>query len=292
MESLANLANFPLIYVSCSIAIGLCVGSFLNVIIYRVPIMLERGWQQEAKSILEIDADEEEASAELFNLAFPNSRCPHCGHAIKPHENIPVISWLLLRGKCSNCSEPISPRYPAIELLTGLLSGFIAYQFGFTLVAGAALVLTWFLIALTMIDYDHQLLPDNMTLPLMWIGLILNYFGIFTDMGSALWGAIAGYSSLWLVFWGFKLTTGKEGMGYGDFKLLAALGAWLGWQMLPVIIILSSLVGAVLGIGLILFFGRDRAKPIPFGPFLAIAGWIALVYGQQLTHWYLATASL
>lgn len=290
MEFLTTIANYPYLYLSCVAIVGLCVGSFLNVIIYRVPIILERGWQREARSLLELE--DETSTPETFNLAYPNSRCPNCGHAIKPYENIPVISWLLLKGKCSDCKAPISVRYPVIELCTGILSGFIAFHFGFSTTAAAALMLTWFLIALTMIDYDHQLLPDNMTLPLMWIGLVLNYFGVFTDLGSALWGAVAGYGSLWLVFWAFKLTTGKEGMGYGDFKLLAALGAWLGWQLLPVIVILSSLVGAVLGIGLIVIFGRERSKPIPFGPFLAIAGWIALIYGDQLTQWYINTASL
>lgn len=292
MEFLVNIANSPPLYLSCVVIVGLCVGSFLNVIIYRVPIILEREWQKEAKHILDIDPAGNSEDSETFNLAYPNSRCPHCGHAIKPYENIPVISWIFLKGKCSKCSAPISLRYPAIELFTGILSGFVAYQFGFSVAAAAAVLLSWFLIALTMIDYDHQLLPDNMTLPLMWLGLILNYFGVFTDLGSALWGAIAGYGTLWLVYWAFKLTTGKQGMGYGDFKLLAALGAWLGWQLLPVIIILSSLVGALLGIGMILFMGRDRSKPIPFGPFLAIAGGIALIYGQQLTQWYITTSSL
>src|SRR5690606_19795150 len=224
---------------------------------------------------------------EPFNLMVPRSRCPHCGHKIKSWENIPVISYLMLGGKCSACKAKISARYPVIEIVSGLLSIAVIYYVGFNWNGLAALVFTWALIALTMIDFDTYLLPDDITLPLLWLGLIVNSFAAFTDLPSALWGAIAGYLSLWSVYKLFKLLTGKEGMGYGDFKLLAALGAWMGWQMLPQIILLSSLVGAVIGISLIIIRGRDKNIPIPFGPYLAIAGWIAFVWGDEINQTYL-----
>jgi leader peptidase (prepilin peptidase)/N-methyltransferase len=270
--------------------IGLIVGSFLNVVIHRLPLMLQRDWQRECKLLLEID--ETAQPAEIFNLATPNSRCPKCDHAIKPWENIPVVSYLFLRGKCSSCKTPISARYPIIELVTGILSGLIAWHFGPDWQMLAALFLTWCLICLTMIDFDHQLLPDNITLPLVWAGLVINSFGLFTSLPNALWGAVAGYLSLWSVYWLFKILTGKEGMGFGDFKLLAALGAWLGWQVLPIVIILSSLVGAVVGITMILILGRDRNIPIPFGPYLATAGFIAVIWGDQITRFYLQSSGL
>lgn len=291
--------NQSLLIISCSI-LGLIVGSFLNVVIYRLPIMLEREWQREitaANEATQANINRDDASSNTlepaFNLITPNSRCSHCQAPIKAWHNIPVISFLLLAGKCHNCKAAIALRYPLVELITGLLSAVIAWHFYPS--AGTALtclLLTWALIALTGIDYDTYLLPDNITLPLLWLGLIVNYFGFITTLESALWGAIAGYLSLWSVFWLFKLITGKDGMGYGDFKLLAALGAWLGWQMLPVIIILSSLVGAVIGISLIIFGNREKAKPIPFGPYLAIAGWIALIWGNQLNTLYLNYAGL
>jgi leader peptidase (prepilin peptidase)/N-methyltransferase len=217
----------------------------------------------------------------------PASRCPHCGHKIKPWENIPVVSYLFLRGKCSNCKAGISARYPAIELVTGLLSVAVIFYVGVNWSGLAALVFTWSLIALTMIDFDTYLLPDDITLPLLWLGLITNSFNTFTDLPSALWGAIAGYLALWSVYKLFKLVTGKEGMGYGDFKLLAVLGAWMGWQMLPQIILLSSLVGAVIGVSMIVIRGRDKNIPIPFGPYLAIAGWIAFIWGDTINQSYL-----
>ena len=285
------LEQFPaFLYFSFTI-LGLLVGSFLNVVIYRLPVMMQRDWKSQCCDLLEIE-DQTQQGSESFNLVLPNSRCPKCDHAIKPWENIPVISYLFLRGKCSSCSTPISIRYPIIEAVTGALSLVIALQFGISWLSLSLLVLTWCLIALTMIDVDTQLLPDSITLPLMWLGLIVNFFGGLTSFEDAFWGAIAGYMSLWSVFWCFKLITGKEGMGFGDFKLLAALGAWMGWQALPTIIIMSSLVGAVIGVGMILIQGRDKNTPIPFGPYLAIAGWITLLWGDQIASSYLQFAGL
>ncbi len=285
---------YPWLGVTTAGIIGLLVGSFLNVVIYRLPKMMERDWRQQCIEFLGADNILEDAKKkpepEVFNLATPNSSCPGCGHKIKPWENIPVISYLILKGKCSNCKAPISLRYPIIEFTTCVLSVIAIYTFGANYTGMACLVLTWCLIALTMIDIDTQLLPDSITLPLLWLGLIANYFGLFTQLDNALWGAIAGYMSLFSVYWLFKLLTGKEGMGFGDFKLLGALGAWLGWQMLLQIILLSSLVGALIGIGMILIRGRDKNIPIPFGPYLAIAGWIALIWGQDINQVYLGYA--
>ena len=254
--------------------------------------MMERDWQDQCRDFLTTDGNlatlpANDSKQEPFNLMVPASRCPHCGHKIKPWENIPVISYLFLRGKCSNCKAGISARYPVIELVTGLLSVAVVFYVGINWSGLAALVFTWSLIALTMIDFDTYLLPDDITLPLLWLGLIANSFNTFTDLPSALWGAIAGYLALWSVYKFFKLVTGKEGMGYGDFKLLAALGAWMGWQMLPQIILLSSLVGAVIGISMIVIRGRDKNIPIPFGPYLAIAGWIAFIWGDTINQSYL-----
>ena len=265
----------------------LLIGSFLNVVIYRLPKMLLRDWQAQAREILNLPA---EASGKTFNLILPNSCCPHCAHEIKPWENIPIFSYLFLRGKCSACKAPISPRYPLVELTCGLLSAYIAWHFGFTWQTGAMLVLTWGLLAMSLIDADHQILPDALVLPLLWLGLIVNQFGLFATPADALWGAIAGYLSLWSVYWLFKLVTGKEGMGYGDFKLLAMLGAWGGWQILPLTILLSSLVGAVLGVIMLKLRNAETSTPIPFGPYLAIAGWIALLWGEQITGTYLQIA--
>ena len=267
--------------------LGLLIGSFLNVVIYRLPAMMQRDWRQQAREILELP---EEPKQGTFNIILPNSCCPHCQHQIKPWENIPVVSYLFLRGKCSNCKAPISLRYPLIELACGLLSGYIAFHYGFGWQAAGMLILTWGLLAMSMIDCDHQLLPDSLVLPLLWLGLITNHFGLFTSLEDALWGAIAGYLSLWSVYWLFKLVTGKEGMGYGDFKLLAMLGAWGGWQVLPLTILLSSLVGAALGVIMLRLRNQETSTPIPFGPYLAIAGWIALLWGDQITGTYLQFA--
>jgi leader peptidase (prepilin peptidase)/N-methyltransferase len=267
--------------------LGLLIGSFLNVLVYRLPVMMQRDWQAQAREILELPALPD---APLFNLILPNSRCPHCGHEIRPWENLPLISYLFLRGKCSSCKAPISLRYPLVELACGLLSAYVAWHFGFTWQTAGMLLLTWGLLAMSLIDADHQLLPDALVLPLLWLGLIANYFGLFTSLEAALWGAIGGYLSLWSVYWLFKLVTGKEGMGYGDFKLLAMLGAWGGWQILPLTILLSSLVGAVLGLIMLRLRNAETSTPIPFGPYLAIAGWIALTWGEQITGTYLQFA--
>ncbi|MDN6856379.1 A24 family peptidase [Pseudomonas sp. CAN2814] len=287
MAVLDFLASTPLAFVLCATLLGLLVGSFLNVVIHRLPKMMQLSWQREAREALELP---EEESQGTYNLILPNSQCPHCAHEIKPWENIPVVSWLALGGKCSSCKAPISKRYPLIELACGVLSAFIAWHYGFGWQAGAMLLLAWGLLAMSMIDVDHQLLPDALVLPLLWLGLIVNYFGLFTNLGDALWGAVFGYLSLWSVYWLFKLITGKEGMGYGDFKLLAMLGAWGGWQVLPLTILLSSLVGAVLGVIMLRLRNAETSTPIPFGPYLAIAGWIALLWGDQITATYLQFA--
>lgn len=281
------LASHVLAFVLSAALLGLLVGSFLNVVIYRLPIMMQREWRAQAREYLECPPEQ---ISERFNLLLPSSRCPHCDHQIRSWENIPLVSWLALRGKCSSCRAPISSRYPLVELACGLLSGYVAWHFGFTWQAGAMLLLTWGLVAMSMIDIDHQLLPDSLVLPLLWLGLILNGFGLFVSLESALWGAVAGYLSLWSVYWLFKLVTGKEGMGYGDFKLLAMLGAWGGWQVLPLTILLSSVVGAVLGTILLRVQRAESSTPIPFGPYLAIAGWIALLWGDRITESYLQFA--
>ena len=273
----------PLVFAAVCALLGLFIGSFLNVVIHRLPVMMEREWQAEAASL----RGEEAIETPRFNLATPRSRCPHCGHPIGALENIPVVSYLLLRGRCRHCSGPISARYPLIELLCAALSGVAAFHFGFGVAAAGALIFVWAMIALCFIDLDTQLLPDSITLPLLWLGLLLNLGGTYTDLPSAVIGAAAGYLSLWSVFWLFKLATGKEGMGYGDFKLLAAIGAWLGWQVLPLTILLSSLVGAVVGIALIVLRQHGREIPIPFGPYLGAAGLLALFWGAPLTAAYL-----
>ncbi len=271
--------------------VGLSIGSFINVVAYRLPLMLEREWQSQCRELLELDTSDAEQT-EPFNLSQPRSRCPHCGHPIKALENIPIISYLLLHGRCAQCKKRISLRYPLIEGLTCILSLVIAWQFGLSWQTAAALPLTWSLIALSLIDFDHQLLPDNILLPMLWAGLLANLFGLFTSPEDAIIGAAAGYLTLWSVFQLFRLITGKEGMGYGDFKLLALFGAWLGWQYLFQIILISSLVGALAGVGMILFMGRERSIPIPFGPYLATAGWISLLWGEQLNQLYLNWAGL
>ena len=280
------LASNTLAFVLCVLVLGLLVGSFLNVVIHRLPIMMQRDWRAQAREFLELPAE----PASTFNLVLPNSHCPQCDHEIRPWENIPLVSWLALRGKCSSCRAPISSRYPLVELLCGVLSGYVAWHFGFSWQAGAMLLLTWGLLAMSMIDVDHQLLPDSLVLPLLWLGLIANYFGLFAPLPEAVWGADAGYLSLWSVYWLFKLVTGKEGMGYGDFKLLAMLGAWGGWQVLPLTILLSSVVGAVLGTIMLRIQKADSGTTIPFGPYLAIAGWVALLWGGEITSAYLQFA--
>ena len=265
--------------------IGLCIGSFLNVVIHRLPRIMEQDWREQCAEICGNSASTAEPR---LGLARPRSRCPDCGHAITAVENIPLISYfLILRGKCSACGAPISLRYPIVELFTALASAFVVWHFGATAQAVGGLLLVWALIALTAIDIDTQLLPDAITLPLLWLGLLFNLQGTYTDLSSAVIGAMAGYLTLWSIFWLFKLATGKDGMGYGDFKLLGALGAWLGWQMLPAIILLSSVVGAIVGIGLIIAARQGRNVPIPFGPYLAAAGVIALFWGKTLTGGYL-----
>ena len=273
----------PAVFALAAGLLGLLVGSFLNVVIHRLPIMMERDWAGQCAEL----KGEAAPVFEPLSLVRPRSRCPHCGHQISALENIPVISWLLLRGRCKACAAPISPRYPLIEAVSGLLFALSAWHFGFTAAGLGALVLIAALLALTAIDFDTQLLPDDITLPLLWIGLALNAFNVYTDLKSAVFGAMAGYLSLWGVYWLFKIFTGKEGMGYGNFKLLAALGAWLGWQMLPLTILLSSFVGAVVGIAMMVFARHGRNVPIPFGPYLAAAGIIALVWGKPLTRAYL-----
>jgi leader peptidase (prepilin peptidase)/N-methyltransferase len=297
MELLHLLQTNSAFFLTVVGIVSLMIGSFLNVVIHRLPIMMERSWRQQCEAFLEEDNGEvkqEEADKpkEKYNLIIPGSRCPHCGHQIGPLENIPVVSYLFLKGKCSSCGQRISVRYPIIEAVTALLSVIVAWQFGFGWQTAAGLALTWALIALTMIDFDKQLLPDDITLPYVWIGLLLAMFGVFANVDSSIIGAVAGYLSLWSFYWIFKILTGKEGMGYGDFKLLAALGAWFGWQMLPVIILLSSFVGAIVGISLILFLGRDKNVPIPFGPYIATAGWIAMLWGKDITDAYLRFSGL
>ncbi len=274
--------------------VGLLVGSFLNVVIYRLPVMMQRGWRRDCIEYLGLDAQTYGLSGQdgVFNLVLPLSRCPNCRAPIKPYQNIPVVSYVLLKGQCAACQAPIPLRYPLVEAFTGLASALVAWHFGYSALTAFALLLTWSLIALSFIDIDHQLLPDSIILPLMWLGLLLSLSGLFTDAHASIIGAAAGYLVLWSVYHLFKLLTGKEGMGYGDFKLLALLGAWLGWQYLPMIILLSSLVGAVFGTLMIVLSRQDRNKPIPFGPYLAAAGWIALLWGKEINQLYLSTAGL
>jgi leader peptidase (prepilin peptidase)/N-methyltransferase len=285
-ELFALLHASPVLFTVVAGLLGLTIGSFLNVVIHRLPRMLEREWQAQCAELSGQPAEPQPR----YNLMVPRSACPHCGHPITAVENIPVISYLFLRGKCRGCGAHISLRYPIIEALTGALSALAAWHFGFGLPAIGALLLIWSLIALTFIDVDTQLLPDSITLPLLWLGLIFALAGGLADLRSAVIGAIAGYLALWSVYWLFKLATGKEGMGYGDFKLLAALGAWLGWQMLPLVILLSSVVGAVVGVVLIIAARQGRSVPIPFGPYLAGGGLIALLWGHDITRSYLQFA--
>ena len=264
--------------------LGMCIGSFLNVVIYRLPKMMQQDWHEQCCELLDIKNDN--GIQQQTNLIFPRSSCPACDHKITALENIPVFSYLFLKGRCRTCKIKISLQYPLIEIFTGLTTAYIAWHFGFSLQTLFAVLLTWALICLSMIDLEHSLLPDDITLPFMWLGLACNIFGIFTDITSSLIGAMLGYIILWLIFMSFKVITGKEGMGYGDFKLLALLGAWLGWQFLPLIILLSSITASIIGITMIIFKGRDKAAAFPFGPYLAIAGWITLLWGEELIGTY------
>jgi leader peptidase (prepilin peptidase)/N-methyltransferase len=283
MTLIQDLQTFPPLFVALSCLVGFVVGSFLNVVIHRLPKMMEREWKAQCAEL----TGGEPVPEASYNLFTPGSACPHCNHKIGALENIPVLSYLVLRGKCKNCHAPISIRYPVVETITALLSAFAAWHFGFGLAGLAAILFIWAIIALTCIDLDTQLLPDNITMPLLWLGLLFNLSNTFTSLSNAVVGAICGYLILWSVYWMFKLVTGKEGMGYGDFKFLAAIGAWLGWQMLPLVILLSSVVGAVVGITLIVAVKRGKDIPIPFGPYLAGGGLIALFWGTQLTQSYL-----
>jgi leader peptidase (prepilin peptidase)/N-methyltransferase len=304
-DLVALYSDIPAVFAGSVFVLGLVIGSFLNVVIYRLPIMLEREWRAQAAELMP-PIDDTAATASLlqgiperFTLSTPRSACPACKAPIKAWQNIPVVSWLILRGRCAVCNAKISLRYPLVELATGLSSAWVAWHFGFGIPAACALLVTWSLIALTGIDIDHQLLPDGITLPLMWAGLLAAVVigpiagsPIPVSPRDAIIGAVSGYGSLWLVFHVFRLITGKEGMGYGDFKLFAALGAWLGWKLLPLVILLSAATGAVLGILMIVLRGRDRAAPIPFGPYLAAAGWIAMLYGDMLVSGYLRVSGL
>ena len=284
-------ANYPEAFIVLVAVLSLIVGSFLNVVIYRLPKMMENEWQQEYQAYFTPDA--ESGTQAKFNLAAPRSACPKCNAPVLARDNIPVLSWLLLKGTCRNCQAPISARYPAVEVLTAVLSATIAWQLGFGLPALVLIAVTWVLIALTFIDIDKMLLPDQLTLPLLWLVLLFSLSDTaFVSPAQAIIGAAAGYLSLWSVYWLFKLLTGKEGMGYGDFKLMAVFGALLGWQQLPLIILLSSMVGAVIGIALLSIQGKDKATPIPFGPYIAAAGWIAMLWGEQITQTYLGYLGL
>jgi leader peptidase (prepilin peptidase) / N-methyltransferase len=296
MSVLTLLAASPALFISTCLVFGLVVGSFLNVVIHRLPIMLERQWRQQCTELGATDSGAQIVPAttlEPYNLMVPRSACPSCKAPITALQNIPVLSWVVLRGRCAGCGKSISARYPLVELLTGVLAAAVAWRFGFGWNAVNAIILTWFLVALTFIDVDHQLLPDSLTLPLLWVGLFLSLWGtssgvsVPVDLRSSVIGAVAGYTSLWSIYHLFRLATGKEGMGYGDFKLFAALGAWLGWKMLIPVILIAAIVGAVVGIALLGSKGQNRNTPIAFGPFLAAAGWLILMFGNQLVSGYL-----
>ena len=281
--------SLPL-WTATAVVIGLLVGSFLNVVIHRLPRMLQQGWQRECRLLLELPDQPSESKPE--SLVFPGSRCPACRADIRWYDNIPVLSFLRLKGRCRQCSTKIGWRYPLVEAITALLTGVVAWPLGLGLFGAAAIALTWALVALSTIDFDHQLLPDNITLPALWAGLLLSVLGGPVSPADAVIGAAVGYLSLWLVFHGFRLITGKEGMGYGDFKLLAVFGAWLGWQALPLIILLSSVVGALVGGGLIASGALRRDQPMPFGPYIAAAGWIAMLWGDAIIQGYFSFAGL
>ena len=284
MEVFGWLAQ-PAVLPWVALAFGLCIGSFLNVVIHRLPRMMEREWREQCAELE--GRQPAPAPSGSYNLLVPRSACPGCGHRITVLENIPLVSWLVLRGKCSACGSKISPRYPIVEAAAGAIAAYAAWRYGASLAALGAMLFCWAMLTLMVIDLDTQLLPDDITLHLLWVGLLLNLGGTLVPLRAAVIGAVAGYLALWLVYWGFKLATGKEGMGYGDFKLLAAIGAWLGWQKLPMVILLSSVVGAVIGICLIVFARHGREKPIPFGPYLAAAGVIALFWGDEIARRWL-----
>ena len=271
---------------------SLMIGSFLNVVVYRLPKMMHNTWTVECREFL-VDELKDNPSKKFspLTLSTPDSTCPKCEHKIRFYENIPVISWLFLRGKCSQCKNSISIRYPLVEATTALLSLVIAMQFGVSIETLLLLILTWGLICLTLIDFDHMLLPDQIVMPLLWLGLLVNVNDTFVPLNDAVIGAAVGYMSLFSVFWLFKLITGKEGMGFGDFKLFALFGAWIGWQLLPILILMASVVGAVVGISLMLFKNHQREQAIPFGPYLAVAGWITLLWGEGIWSWYLLQIS-
>lgn len=292
---LETLSGSPAAFIAIIFAFTLLIGSFLNVVIYRLPVMMERDWREQCRELLATPAAD--IPEGRFDLVAPRSSCRACGNRITALQNIPVVSYLVLGGKCAACKDPISPRYPVVEATTAILAATVAWHFGIGWEALAGVFLTLCLVPITMIDFDHQLIPDSIVLPLMWIGLGMSLFSpvagsetLFISSSDAIIGAIAGYLSLWSVYQLFKLITGKEGMGYGDFKLLAALGAWLGWQQLPMIIMMSAVVGALVGISLIVFRGRDRQVPIPFGPYLAAAGWITMLWGEQIKTLYIDLA--
>jgi leader peptidase (prepilin peptidase) / N-methyltransferase len=282
-QILALFNFYPAFLYACAAVLGLIVGSFLNVVIHRLPLMLEREWRRQCEEL----SGKEPTPQETYNLVYPRSGCPHCGHKIRAWENIPVLSYVLLRGRCASCKARISLQYPLVEALTAALSVWAIARFGLNAAGLSALLLTWALIALSVIDFRHTLLPDDITLPFLWLGLLLSIAGVYAGPVDAILGAVLGYGSLYAVFHVFKWITGKDGMGFGDLKLFALFGAWLGWQALPGIILLSSLVGALTGFALILFRGRDRQLPIPFGPFLSVAGWIYLMYGTDINNMYL-----
>ncbi|MCP4472940.1 MAG: prepilin peptidase [Gammaproteobacteria bacterium] len=282
-QFISQFEQYPALYLGTLFVFGSLLGSFLNVVIYRLPVMMQREWRNDCLEFLEQPSDNDDAR---FNLSVPRSRCGDCGHQITALENIPIASYLVLGGKCSSCKASISPQYPLVEFFTATVSLIVGWHFGVTLQAMAALVLTWSLIAASGIDIGHKLLPDNITLPLLWLGILLSLFDVFVSLEDSVIGVMAGYMSLWSVFMLFKLITGKEGMGYGDFKLLAMLGAWLGWKPLFVVILTSSLVGAVVGISMIVLKKTERGTQIPFGPYLAAAGWMTLLWGDELMGFY------
>ncbi len=287
-DVIAMFELYPVVFYSSVALFALTIGSFLNVVIYRFPKMLEQGWYAECREFLGDEVKDIPAKEQSpLTLSTPNSTCPHCDHQIRFYENIPIISWLFLKGKCSNCQHSISARYPIIEACTALLSVIVAMHFGVSYLTLFVLILTWGLICLTMIDADHMLLPDQFTYPLLWLGLLINSQALIVPLEQAVFGAVAGYMSLYTVMWLFKLLTGKEGMGHGDFKLLAVFGAWMGWQLLPLLILMASAVGAIVGLSLMAFKNHQREQAIPFGPYLAVAGWVCLLWGDGIWQWYL-----
>jgi len=276
----------PALFISAVFLFGLVVGSFLNVVIHRLPIMMNREWREQAIGYLEIEDQYPDEDKSTYNFVTPDSHCPKCQHKIRWYENIPLISYAVLRGKCSKCKTPISARYPFVELLSGIACATVAWKYGFSLQTLSALFLTWGIISMVGIDYDHKLLPDSLTLPLLWLGLLVNTQSLFVSPVDAIIGAAAGYLALWSIFWIFKIATGKEGMGYGDFKMLAMVGAWLGWKVLPITILLSAVVGLLVMLPQMMFMGRDRTKSFAFGPFIGIAGWIMLIWGEPILRFF------